>query len=95
MSSTLDDLRTLIEDTFDIDPDALDPTKSIFDYGLDSLALTEFLFAAEEHFGVDLSDRDDSMTTLAGLAALIDRKRAPAPAAAGQTSSSTGRLSQA
>ena len=90
MDSTLDELRTLIRDTFDIDATDLEPTKSVLDYGLDSLALTEFLFTAEEHFGVDLSDRDDSVTTLAGLAALIDRKRAAAPAPAGQASVSTG-----
>jgi acyl carrier protein len=90
MDSTLDELRALIRDTFDIDATDLDPTKSIFDYGLDSLALTEFLFTAEEHFGIDLSDRDDSVTTLAGLAALIDRKRAAAPAASAQASASTG-----
>jgi acyl carrier protein len=90
MNSTLDELRALIRDTFDIDATDLDPTKSIFDYGLDSLALTEFLFTAEEHFGIDLSDRDDSVTTLAGLAALIDRKRAAAPAASSQASAPTG-----
>jgi len=88
--STLDELRQLIRTTFDVDPSGFDPDKSILEYGLDSLALTEFLFAAEDHFGVDLSERDATVTTLGGLAELIERKRATAPAAAVPTSSSAG-----
>ncbi|HTT12902.1 MAG TPA: acyl carrier protein [Burkholderiaceae bacterium] len=88
MNSTLDELRSLIRTTFDIDPADLDSGKSILEYGIDSLALTELLFAAEDRFGVDLSDRDDSVTTLAGLAAFIDRKRAAVPASTVQASPS-------
>ena len=90
MNNTLDELRSLIRSAFDIDPAALDPAKPFFDYGLDSLALTELLFTAEDRFGVDLSDRDDSVTTLAGLAAFIDRKRASQPAGAVQASPTSG-----
>jgi len=88
MNSTLDELRSLIRNTFDIDPADLDPARSVLDYGIDSLALTELLFAAEDRFGIDLSDRDDSVMTLAGLAELIDRKRAAAPAPTVQASPS-------
>jgi acyl carrier protein len=90
MNSTLDELRALVRSTFDIDAAQIDPAKPFFDYGLDLLALTEFLFAAEDHFGVDLSDRDDSVTTLGGLAAFIDRKRTAVPASTVQASPSSG-----
>src|SRR5262249_62131959 len=88
MSGTLEELRQLIKATFDIDPSTIDPAKSVLEYGLDSLALTEFLFAAEDRFGVDLSDRDPALATLAGLSALIDRKREAVPAAAAAQPSS-------
>jgi acyl carrier protein len=90
MNNTLDELRILIRNAFDIDPAELDPARPVVEYGLDSLALTELLFAAEDRFCVDLSDRDDSITTLAGLAAFIDRKLASAPAAAVQASPISG-----
>jgi len=90
MNSTLDELRNMIGSTFDIDPAQIDPARSVLEYGLDSLALIELLFAAEDRFGVDLSDRDESITTLGGLAAFIDRKLASAPAAVVQASPTSG-----
>jgi acyl carrier protein len=83
MNSTLDELRQLIQESFDIDASAIDPARSVLEYGLDSLALTEFLFTVEDHFRVDLSERDDTTTSLGGLAALIDRIR-NAPRSAGE-----------
>ncbi|REN20887.1 acyl carrier protein, partial [Mycobacterium tuberculosis] len=44
--------------------------------GLDSLALAEFLFAIEDHFGITMPDEDANIDTLAELAQLVDKVRA-------------------
>jgi acyl carrier protein len=44
--------------------------------GLDSLALAEFLFAIEDHFGITMPDDDANIDTLGELALLVDKVRA-------------------
>jgi len=86
MSETLETLRKLVQDKFDIDAARIEPEVSILDSGLDSLALTELLFAVEEKFGVELLDVAREITTLGGLARLIDDLRSRAqPATASPT----------
>ena len=41
--------------------------------GLDSLALAEFLFAIEDHFGITMPDEDANIDTLADISALVDK----------------------
>ncbi|MGA8048929.1 MAG: acyl carrier protein [Burkholderiales bacterium] len=75
--NTLEELKQLIQTTFDIDATTLKPDAPLAEYGLDSLALAELLFSIEDHFHVDLPESRTDVTTLAGLAALIDELRAP------------------
>lgn len=70
--STLKELQDLIHEKYDIDPATLDPEASMREKGLDSLALAEFVFAIEDHFGITVPDDDPTIDTLAGLAALVD-----------------------
>ncbi len=84
MSDTLEQLRELIKEKFDIDPNTIDPNASVLDSGLDSLALTELMFTVEEKFGIELLENARDVKTLAGLASLIDQLRAgkrPPPSA--------------
>jgi acyl carrier protein len=84
MSDTLEQLRELIKEKFDIDASKIDPNASVLESGLDSLALTELLFTVEEKFGVELLEAAREVTSLGGLAALIDQLRSgsrPAPPA--------------
>ena len=84
MSDTLEQLRELIKEKFDIDASTIDPNASVLESGLDSLALTELLFTVEEKFGVELLEAAREVTTLGGLAALVDQLRGgsrPAPPA--------------
>lgn len=71
--SSLVALQDLIKEKYGLDPAALDPHTPMRDKGLDSLALVEFLFAVEDHFGITLPDSDANVATLAQLAELVDR----------------------
>ncbi|MEO8153414.1 MAG: acyl carrier protein [Rhizobacter sp.] len=71
--SSLKELQTLIHDKYGIEMSELDPTTSMREKGLDSLALVEFLFAVEDHFHINLPDVDSNIDTLADLAVVVDR----------------------
>jgi len=70
--NTLEELKKLIHQSFDIDPATLTPDGLLADYGLDSLALGELLFSVEDHFDVTLPDSRSDIKSLEGLATLID-----------------------
>ena len=71
--STLKELQDLIQTKFGIDPATLDENASMREKGFDSLALVEFLFAIEDHFGISMSDEDSNIDTLAQLSAVVDK----------------------
>lgn len=74
--SSLQELQELIQKKYKIDPATIDPDTSMLDQGIDSLALAEFLFDIEEHFGIELPDVRPDVNSLAGLAQFIDEIRA-------------------
>ncbi len=78
--STLTELQQLLHEKYDIPLADIDPDASMQDKGLDSLAIAEFMFAVEDHFQVALPDDDPDITTLAQLAALVDRVKLAKPA---------------
>lgn len=73
--SSLKELQDLIHEKYGIEAAALDPHESMREKGFDSLALVEFVFAIEDHFGITLPDNDPNIDTLAGLAELVDSQR--------------------
>jgi acyl carrier protein len=54
--SALEELRQLIHEKFGVDPAVLQSDMSLQASGLDSLALVEYLFAIEGHFGISRPD---------------------------------------
>jgi len=70
--NTLEELKQLIHTTFGIEPSTLEADKSLAEYGLDSLSLAELLFAIDDHFHIDFPGHRTDVTTLNGLAELID-----------------------
>jgi acyl carrier protein len=74
--SSLKELQDLIQEKYGLDPSALDPHASMRGSGIDSLALVEFLFDVEDKYGISLPDPDESLSSLADLAAVVDRLRA-------------------
>lgn len=79
--SSLKELQDLIQEKYGIGPSELDPSTSMREKGLDSLALVEFLFAVEDHFHINLPDVDSNVDTLAELARVVDKARAAKAAA--------------
>jgi acyl carrier protein len=74
--SSLKVLQDLIHEKYGIEAAALDPHASMRDKGFDSLTLVEFVFAIEDHFSISITDDDaNSVDTLAGLAAVVDKVR--------------------
>jgi len=73
--SSLKELQDLIQEKYGIDATQLDPTASMREKGIDSLALAEFLFEIEDRLKITLPDPDPAMDTLAQLAALVDQVR--------------------
>ncbi len=80
--STLKELQDLIHHKFGVDPAKLDPHESIRGSGLDSLALVEFLFAIEDHYGISLPEENSNIDTLAELAEVVERLNAARQTAA-------------
>jgi acyl carrier protein len=75
--SSLKELQDLIHEKYGIDSSTLDAHASLREKaGFDSLALVEFLFVIEDHFGISMSDEDSNIDTLADLAAAVDKVRA-------------------
>lgn len=79
--SSLNELQDLIQEKYGIEPSALDPNASMREAGIDSLALAEFLFDVEDHFGITFPDARADVDTLAGLAEVVDELRGAAQAA--------------
>ncbi len=71
--SSLKQLQDLIQDKFGIEESVLSPNASMREKGVDSLALVEFIFAIEDHFGISMSDEDSNIDTLAQLSAVVDK----------------------
>jgi acyl carrier protein len=74
--SSLKELQDLIQEKYDLSPEKLAADASMRATGLDSLSIAEFVFAVEDHFGIQLPDDDPNIDTLGELAALVDRMRA-------------------
>ena len=81
MSTTLSELQALLKDKYDVDETTVGPDTAMQEGGLDSLAVAEFMFAVEDHFGITLPDDDPNINTLAQLADLVDRVKAAKAAA--------------
>lgn len=73
--NTLDELKQLLHERFDVDTTTLDPDSPLAEYGLDSLSLAELMFTVEDHFHVDFPSTQQDVDTLKGLADVIDGLR--------------------
>ncbi len=69
---TLNELKQLLQERFDVDAATLDPDAPLTAYGLDSLSLAELMFTIEEHFQVDFPSTKQDVDTVKGLAEVID-----------------------
>jgi acyl carrier protein len=74
--SSLEEIQELLHTKYGIDRTALDPHASLRGHGIDSLALVEFLFAVEDHYGILVPEEHSNVDTLAALAVVVDEIRA-------------------
>ncbi|MFI5447819.1 phosphopantetheine-binding protein [Polaromonas sp. UC242_47] len=75
-SQTFHKIASLLEKEFHVQPEAILPGVAISDLGLDSLTLMEFVFAAEDAFGLRIPeeklDPREAGITLQRLCEVID-----------------------
>ena len=83
MTSSLDDVKSLLVETLGIEDRANTITSSTALFGsmpeLDSLAVVELAQALEDHFGFVIDDSEftgDTFETVGTLAEFVERKRA-------------------
>jgi acyl carrier protein len=72
-TETLDRLKHLIHDKFDVALEVIDPEAPFASYELDSLTVAELMFEIDDAFHVTVPDEAATqVTTLRQLAVLID-----------------------
>jgi len=70
---TIEQLKLLIHQEYDIEPDKVDPDEEFASYNVDSLTLAELLFAIEDKFHVVVPDEAlSTITNLRQLASMLD-----------------------
>jgi acyl carrier protein len=70
---TIEQLKQLIHQEYDIDPATVDPDQPFASYNVDSLTLAELLFAIEDKFHVVVPDEAlATVTTLRELATMLN-----------------------
>lgn len=72
MSAILNQLQALIVEKYGIDAAELLPTRSLAEFGLDSLSQVELLFTIEEEFGIEIPEERAHVNTLAELAQVVE-----------------------
>ncbi|WP_293762323.1 acyl carrier protein [uncultured Aquitalea sp.] len=73
MTTTLEQINSVISSKFGVSADELSPERPLAEYGLDSLGQIELLFAIEEHFSVEIPEAEAHVANLQELANLVDR----------------------
>ena len=71
--SSLKELQDLIQKKYGLDAAALDPNTSMRGSGVDSLALVEFLFEVEDHYGISVPEEHSGIDTLTELSVVVDQ----------------------
>lgn len=72
---TLDTLRGMIADKFDVDPIQIVPEATLETLGLDSLGVFDLIFDIESVFEIKVSNDEVKIVTVADVIALIERLR--------------------
>lgn len=71
--STLDTLRGMIADKFEVDAALIQPEATLETLGLDSLAVFDLIFDIESVFGIRVENDQVRISTVADVIALIER----------------------
>ena len=84
---TFETMKRIIVKDYELAPERLTPDTPLADVDLDSLAITELIFALEDEFNVVAKTNGQGMQTLGDIAAYIDQLIAERDAPAARTGS--------
>ena len=84
---TFETMKRIIVKDYELKPERLTPDTPLADVELDSLAITELIFALEDEFKVTAKTNGQGMQTLGDIAAYIDQLIAERDAPAARTGS--------
>jgi acyl carrier protein len=84
---TFETMKRIIVKDYELEPERLTPDTPLADVELDSLAITELIFALEDEFNVVAKTNGQGMQTLGDIAAYIDQLIAERDAPAARTGS--------
>jgi acyl carrier protein len=87
MTTTFETMKRIIVKDYELDPERLTPDTPLETIELDSLAITELIFALEDELNVTAKTNGQGMQTLGDIAAYIDRLIAERDAPAARTGS--------
>ncbi|HEY3516172.1 MAG TPA: acyl carrier protein [Gammaproteobacteria bacterium] len=86
-TTTFETMKRIIVKDYELEPARLNPETPLADIELDSLAVTELIFALEDEFKVTAKTNGQGMQTLGDIAAYIDHLIAERDAPAARTGS--------
>ena len=72
---TLEILRGMIAEKFEVNPEAVKPEATLETLGLDSLAVFDLIFDIESKFDIKVENDQVKITTVADVIALIEQLR--------------------
>jgi acyl carrier protein len=87
MTTTFETMKRIIVKDYELAPERLMPDTPLADIELDSLAITELIFALEDEFNVTAKTNGQGMQTLGDIATYIDQVIAERDAPAARTGS--------
>ena len=87
MTTTFETMKRIIVKDYELAPERLMPDTPLADIELDSLAITELIFALEDEFNVTAKTNGQGMQTLGDIAAYVDQLIAERDTPAARTGS--------
>ena len=87
MTTTFETMKRIIVKDYELAPERLSPDTPLESIELDSLAVTELIFALEDEFNVTAKTNGQGMQTLGDIAAYIDQLIAERDTPAARTGS--------
>ena len=87
MTTTFETMKRIIVKDYELAPERLTPDTPLADIELDSLAITELIFALEDEFNVTAKTNGQGMQTLGDIAAYVDQLIAERDTPAARTGS--------
>ena len=85
--TTFETMKRIIVKDYELAPERLTPATPLADIELDSLAITELIFALEDEFNVVAKSNGQGMQTLGDIAVYIDQLIAERATPAARTGS--------